>query len=311
MVPRPKILLAGGLDTETERRLAERSDLHRAPALDEQTLCAVMTDCVGLIARTHVPVTRRVLEAGSALRVVGVAGVGTDRVDTVAAREIGIEVLNTPDAASDAVADLALLLMLSLLRPIQHLSARYRAGEFADARRLPHGDELHQKTIGIVGMGRIGSRVARRCAAGFGARVMYNDIVPVGPFDFDVGKVEKEQLWRECDIISLHVPLTPDTRGLVDATVLNQMGADALLINTARGAVVDTAALTTALQDGQIGGAGLDVTDPEPLPAEHPLFLEERCIITPHVAARTQLGIRRMYAVADAVLEYLAGSERD
>ena len=305
-----KILLAESLDAEADARLAAAATVVRAPATDERTLCQLVAGCDALIARTHMPVTRRVLEAGRRLRVVGVAGVGVDRVDLAAADELGIAVLSTPAAATDAVADFTLGLMLQLLRPIPRLAAEYRQGGYQTARATPHGRELSELTVGIVGMGRIGSQVGRRCAAGFGARVLYNDIVAVGPFDFAAAEVDKATIWAQSDIVTLHVPLTERTRGLVDAEVLAGLRPGALLINTARGAVVDTAALTAALETGRLGGAALDVVEPEPLAGDHPLFACERCILTPHVASRTPGGLRRMHGVVDEVLALLGRTER-
>ncbi len=305
----PKILLAEALDADAERRLEAGATVVRTPAGDAETLRRLIVDCDALVARTHTRVTRAVLEAGRRLRVVGVAGVGVDSVDLAAARELGIAVLNTPAAATHAVADLALALMLQLLRPIPHLADEYRAGRFRAARAEPHGVELCELTVGIVGMGRIGSQVARRCAAGFGARVLFNDVVEVGPFDFPAAPVDKATIWSESDIVSLHVPLTEDTRGLISSAVVARFRPTALLINTARGAVVDTSALTAALEDGRIAGAGLDVTEPEPLSPDHPLFACRRCVLTPHIASRTEGGMRRMCAVVEDVLAFLGREE--
>jgi phosphoglycerate dehydrogenase-like enzyme len=300
-----RILLVEALDDEAERQLAAAAHVVRPPGADEDTLCELVRDCDALVVRTHHCVTQRLLEAGRRLCVVGVAGVGTDNVDVAAAQRLGIAVLNTPAAATDAVADLTVALMLQLLRPIPRLTGQYRQGQFRAARVRPHGWELGELTVGIVGMGRIGSRVGRTCAAGFGARVIYNDIVPVGPFDFAAKPVDKATIWADSDIVTLHVPLTEQTRGLVDGAVLSRFRPTAFLVNTARGAVVDTDALAAALGDGRLAGAALDVTDPEPLPPDHPLFACERCILTPHIAARTTRGMRRMCAVVDEVLAYL------
>jgi phosphoglycerate dehydrogenase-like enzyme len=248
-----------------------------------------------------------VLKAGKHLRVVGVAGVGTERVDTAAAEELGITVLNTAEASADAVAEFTVALMLQLLRPVPRLAGEYRQGHFKPARAEAHGNELGGLTVGIVGMGRIGSRVGRICNAGFGARVLYDDIVDVGPFPFETVAVDKPTIWSRSDIVTLHVPLTGLTRGLVNADVLAQFRPSAVLINTARGPVVDTEALTAALEQGRIAGAALDVIDPEPLPMEHPLFACERCILTPHVAARTVAGLRGMFGIVDLVLTFLRG----
>ena len=301
-----KVLLARPLDDEAEARLEAAALVVRPDSDSPDALRELIDDCDALVARTHTPVTRELLAAGHRLRVVGVAGVGTDRVDLVAAEELGIRVVSTPAAATDAVADLAMALILQLLRPIPQLAEQYRRGEFYAARALPHGRELCELTVGIVGMGRIGTGVGRRCA-GFGARVLYNDIIPVGPFGFISQEVDKETIWSTCDVVTLHVPLTAETRGLVDADVLGRMRRDALLINTSRGAVVNTDSLATALLEGRVGGAGLDVVDPEPLPAAHPLFACERCVLTPHIAARTPGGMRRMCAVVDDVLSLLSG----
>lgn len=301
-----KILLADPLDAEAESRLAAGAEVVRPPGRDEQTLCAHIGECAALIVRTSTPVTRRILEAGRRLRVVGVAGVGVDNVDLVAAGQCGVTVLHTPVASSDAVAEFTVGLMLQLLRPIPRLVAEYYNGGYYSARAAGHGVELHGLTVGIVGMGRIGSRVGRICGAGFGARILYNDIVDVGPLNFAARAVDKPTIWAGCDIVTLHVPLTELTRGLVDEAVLRQFRPSACLINTARGAVVRTDALVEALRSGRLAGAALDVTDPEPLPAGHPLFTIDRCILTPHVAARTHAGLKRMYAVVDDVLRYLS-----
>lgn len=301
-----KILIAGPLDTAAEARLAEAAQVVHASAWDEAALSAAIVDCDALVTRTHIAVTRAVLQAGAKLRVVGVAGVGVDRVDLAAAAEHGVRVVNTPAAATDAVADLALALMLQLLRPIPRLAEAYRRGAFAAARAAAHGTELCTHTVGIVGMGRIGSAVGRRCAA-CGARVLYNDIEPVGPFEFAATDVTKRELWQQSTIVTLHVPATPQTRHMVTAEVLAALPAGALLINTARGNVVNTAALVEALRAGHLGGAALDVTDPEPLPPEHPLFAQPNCVLTPHIAARTYGGLERMNGVVDEVLAVLRG----
>ena len=307
-----KILLTEKLDADAEARLEAGALVVHPPAADEQTLCEHVTDCDALITRTCTPVTRALLEAGPRLRVVGVAGVGIDNVDAAAAEELGITVLSVSAASSDAVAELTVALMLQLLRPVPRLTEMYRQGRFHVARESPHGHELRELTVGIVGMGRIGMRVGRICNAGFGARVIYNDIVEVGPFAFPTEAVDKDTLWSRSDIVTLHVPLTDQTRGLVCADVLAHLRPSAYLINTARGAVVDTAALSDALLAGRLGGAALDVTDPEPLPASHPLFASESCILTPHVAARTFAGLRGMFAIVDDVLDFLrADRERD
>jgi phosphoglycerate dehydrogenase-like enzyme len=306
MARKPRILLVEPLDEDAERRLDAGAEVVRPPATDQETLRRLIADCDGLVARTHTAVTRTLLEAGKRLRVVGVAGVGLDRVDVDAAERLGVAVLHTPAAASDTVAEFTTALMLQLLRPVPRLAKAYGEGQFDSVRDVGHGRELRELTVGIVGMGRIGSRVGRICNAGFGATVLYNDIVEVGPFPFEATAVDKPTIWSESDIVTLHVPATELTRRLVDADVFARMRPSAYLINTARGVVVDTAALTAALREGRIAGAALDVVEPEPLPAAHPLFGLDNCLLTPHVAARTHGGLRRMCAVVDDVLAFLS-----
>jgi phosphoglycerate dehydrogenase-like enzyme len=301
-----RVLLAAPLDEAAEARLAAGAEVLRPLGPTEGDLIAAVRDCDALVVRTNIPVSRTVLTAGKRLRVVGVAGVGVDQVDTVAAEEMGVQVLHTPGAASDAVAELAVGLMVTLLRPIHRLASEYRAGRYSQARAHPHGRELRDLTVGILGMGRIGSRVGRICAAGFGSRVLYHDIVPVGPFEFHAQAVSFEELISQSDIVTLHVPLTPATRHLLDREVLGRFRRGALLVNTARGAVVETEALVDALGSGRLGGAALDVTQPEPLPEGHPLFEMSNCIVLPHIAARTYGGLQRMYGVVDDVLAFLA-----
>lgn len=303
---RPRVLLVSPLDPASERRLADAAEVVRPATEDAGSLLRAVAGCAAIIVRTHTRISRELLAAGAGVvKVVGVAGVGVDRVDLAAAAELGIAVEHMPAAATHAVAEFTLALMLELLRPIRSLSARYAAGDYAGARRESHGDELASKTVGIVGMGRIGSRVARLCGTGFGARVLYNDIRDVGPFEFPAESVEKPALWAEADLVTLHVPLTSQTRRMIDAGTLGRMRPGAMLINTARGEVVDTAALCRALDEGALAGAALDVTDPEPLPSQHPLFSQPRCILTPHVAARTHTGLRNMYGIVDVVLARL------
>jgi D-3-phosphoglycerate dehydrogenase len=304
----PRILLAEPLDADAEARLEAAGEVIRPADADPDTMARLVVDCDALVARTQTPVTRELLRVGRRLRVVGVAGVGVDRVDVDAARELGIAVLNTPAAASDAVAEFTVALMLQLLRPIPRLCEAYRRGAFHAARQRTHGCELRGLTVGIVGMGRIGSRVGRICSAGFGARVLYNDIASVGPFDFAATPADKPSLYSACDVLTLHVPLDATTRGLIGADALARLRRGAYLVNTARGAVVDTAALCDTLARGALAGAALDVTDPEPLPVDHPLLADPRCILTPHVAARTHEGLRRMFAIVDDVVAFLRGS---
>lgn len=305
-----RVLLAEPLDAEAEERLAAAVEVVRPEVASEAAIVAAIGACDALIARTHTHVTREIIRAGTRLRVIGVAGVGTERVDLAAAAERGITVLSTPAAASDAVAELTVGFMIELLRPIGRMAAEYRRGRFAEVREAAHGRELRELTVGIIGMGRIGSRVGRICSAGIGARVIYHDILPVGPFLFSAAAVGREELLAEADVITLHVPLTAETTRMIDASALARVKAGAYLVNTARGRVVDTAALVAALKEHRLAGAALDVVDPEPLPQNHALFSMPNVIVTPHIAARTVGGLRRMFGIVEDVVAYLQSMPR-
>lgn len=275
---------------------------------DERALKEAVRDCDALLVRTSAAVTRDVIEQAGRLRVIGRAGSGLDNIDVEAARKRGILVIHTPDAATNAVADLTVGLMIALVRGITICDAAVRAGRFAKERSHYETPELSELTLGIVGLGRIGKAVARRCFHGFAMRILYNDILDVEPFDFEATPTGKAQLYRQADVVSLHLPLTERTRRLIEGEALTQFKRGSFLINTARGAVVDSVALADALESGHLAGAALDVFDLEPLPEGHPLLTAPNTLFTPHVGARTRTGLARMNAVVDEVIRALEES---
>ncbi len=224
------------------------------------------------------------------LRLVQLISAGYDTVDLAAARRAGVPVANNGGSNAIAVAEHTLMLILAVLRRVVWCHAnvcagRWRVGRF-DEHRL---HELEGKTVGIVGLGRIGRKVARRVRA-FEARVQYHDIVRLAEDEEDalgVRFVLFEELLRTSDVVTLHVPLTPQTRNLLSTREFALMKPGAILINTCRGAVVDEAALHKALTSGHLGGAGLDVLVEEPPPASHPLFGLDSVVLTPHMAGPT------------------------
>ena len=251
----------------------------------------------GLLCLLTDRVDAALLEAAPALRVVSNFAVGTDNVDLEACRARGIPVGRTPDVLTDATADLAFALLLAAARRLPEAAAAARDGSwrtFEPARWL--GTELSGATLLIVGAGRIGRAVARR-AAGFDMRIVTagrdDDLLP---------------LLRAADVVSLHCPLTPDTRHLIDAAALNAMKPTAVLVNTARGPIVDQAALVAALHAGAIAGAALDVTDPEPPPPGDPLLDAPNLLLVPHVGSATTAARARMAEMAvENLLAGLAG----
>lgn len=230
----------------------------------------------GLLSMLGDRVDAGLLDAAPGLRVVANYAVGVDNVDVDAATERGVAVGNTPDVLTGATADMALALMLAAMRRLPEGEAQVREGRWTSwAPDGLLGRDLSRSTVLIVGRGRIGDAVARR-VQGFGAEVL------AAGRDDALGP-----LLERADVVSLHCPLTDATRGLIGEAELRALGPEGYLVNTARGPVVDTGALVRALTEGWIAGAGLDVTDPEPLPAGHPLLAAPNLAIAPHIASAT------------------------
>jgi len=307
MESRPRILLAEAFDPAAVEKLRAVGDVFTLDAYDETHLKEAVADCDVLLVRTRTVVTRAMIESAPRLRVIGRGGVGLDNIDVEAARERGIAVVYTPHASTDAVADLTVGQMIAILRNFRGCDALVRSGRFWEAREQSCSREMSELTLGIVGMGRIGRAVARRCRNGFGMTVIYNDIVPSGWLDFVATPVTKDELYTQADIVSLHVPLTESTRNLIDPAALSRFKKGAVLINTARGGVVDSMALAAALTAGTLAGAALDVFDPEPLPPGHPLMKAPNTLFTPHIGSRSFAGLARMNDVVEDVVRVLQG----
>jgi len=269
----------------------------RLPPRPEQ-LRSRVRGVAGLLCLLTDRVDRQLIEAASELRVISNYAVGSDNVDLEAALERGLAVGVTPDVLTEATADLAFALILAAARRLVEADAEVRAGEWLtweSARLL--GQDVHGATLGIVGLGRIGSSVARR-AAGFEMEVLHT--ARDGGIDF-------YELLEASDFVSIHAPLTPQTLGLIGERELRRMKPTAVLVNTARGPIVDTDALARALEQGWIAAAALDVTDPEPLPAEHPLLRAPGLTVLPHIGSATHRARERMAELA--VDNLLAGLE--
>ena len=271
---------------------------HRLPPTADE-LRERVAGAEGLLSLLTDTVDEALLAAAPDLRAISNYAVGTDNVDLDAATRRGIPVGNTPDVLTDATADLALALLLALARRLPEGERDVRDGQwvtFEPDRNL--GAEVTGATLGIVGFGRIGQAVARR-AEGFGMEVLHSA---------RSGGVALEELLERSDFVTLHCPLTEDTRHLIDADAFARMKPTALLVNTARGPIVDAAALERALHERAIGGAALDVTDPEPLPADHPLLRAPNLLVVPHVGSATVRTRHKMTELAVAnLLAALAG----
>jgi glyoxylate reductase len=253
---------------------------------EPSVLRAELHDSEGLLCMLTDRIDRQLLDAAPRLRAIANYAVGSDNIDLAAARERGIAVGVTPDVLTNATADLAFTLLLAAARHIVEAATAVRAGEWVtweSDRWL--GSDVHGATLGIIGFGRIGQAVAER-AAGFGMTVLATRATPL------------EELLERSDYVSLHCPLTAQTRHLIDAAALKRMRSNAILINTARGAIVDGPALAAALHAGAIAGAALDVSDPEPIAADDPLLSAPNVIVVPHIGSATRRTRERMSEMA-------------
>ena len=234
-------------------------------------------------------------EAGPQLKVISNHAVGFDNIDVPAATARHIPVGNTPDVLTDATADFAFALMMAVARRIPESERYVHAGNWKTWGPMTLlGVDIKGATLGLVGFGRIGKAVARR-AGGFDMRVIFYDPSEKKPDpNLKATPVDFETLLEESDFISLHTPLTPDTRYLIDAEALSKMKPNAVLVNTARGPIVDPGALYEALKENRIFGAGLDVTDPEPLPLDSPLLTLDNIVVVPHVASASTTSREQM-----------------
>lgn len=259
------------------------------PSRDE--LLAGVSGTDGILSLLSDRIDLEVLDAaGPKLKVISNFAVGYNNIDLSATRQRGVRVGNTPDVLTDATADLAITLLFAVARKVREASAAVMDGSWRTWEPTGwQGQQLAGKTLGIVGMGRIGSQVARRLHHGWQMPVLYtarNDKPELAAAS-KAQRVELDELLHRSDVVSVHVPLTEDTRHLIGAGELAQMRSDAILINTARGEVIDQDALVAALQNNQIFGAGLDVCTPEPLPTDSALLKLDNCLVLPHIGSAT------------------------
>jgi glyoxylate reductase len=283
-------------------RLAETHDVdvwpeRMPPGYDELRRRTAEAD--GLLSMLTDRVDAELIDGSPDLKAIANYAVGYDNVDVKAAAARGIPVGNTPDVLTDATADLAFALLLSAARRLPQASAAIPAGDWVTWEPAAYlGYDVHGATLGIIGRGRIGEAVARR-AAGFEMEVLVHS---------RSSGISLTELLERSDFVSLHCPLTPETRHLIDATALARMKPTAILVNTSRGPIVDQTALAAALRDGAIAGAALDVTDPEPLPADDPLLSAPNLLVVPHIGSATHAAREQMAALSvDNLLAALDG----
>ena len=276
-----------------------------APGIAPDALLERIRDVDGLVIRSGTKVTAEVIEAGEKLSVIGRAGIGVDNVDLAAATARGIVVMNTPGGNTVTTAEHAVALLVALARHIPQATASMKAGQWEKKKFV--GLELFNRTLGVLGLGRIGQIVASR-ARGLGMKVIAYD-----PFlgedaaaKLDVELASLDEVISRADVLTVHVPRTKDTTGLLGREAFAKAKRGVLVVNAARGGIVDEEALLEALDSGQVGGAALDVFEQEPVPADHPLVAHDRVICTPHLGASTeQAQLNVAVAVAEQVRDYL------
>ncbi len=304
---RPRVLLFEEIHPEGMAWLRGQADVVLANELREDTLLPLVGEIDGIVVRASGRITERVLAHAPRLRVVARHGVGLDNVDVEACTRRGVWVVYTPLANAESVAEHAVGLMLAVAKGIVLSDRAMRAGEFDSARRVV-GQELYGKTLGVVGFGRIGQRMAGICRAAFAMSVVFSDVLPHADAAARVQaeQLPLDQLLGRSDVISLHLPLTPESRHLINEATLARMKPGVILINTSRGGVVDEQALIRALQEGRLS-AGLDVYEEEPLPQDNPLPRLPNVVLTPHGAAHTEQALRAMAMVVEDVCRVLKG----
>jgi D-3-phosphoglycerate dehydrogenase len=263
----------------------------------------------GVVVRTA-PFTREIIEAAKSLKVIGRHGVGVDNIDVKAATEKGIFVVNTPDANATSVVEHTLTVIGALAKHVVVRDKATRIGDW-EIRNNYKAIDLDGKTLGLVGLGKIGSLVAKRAAVAYNMKVIAFDpyITPEKAREMGVTIVAAiDDVFKQADVVSLHTPLTPETRSFVNAARLRLMKPSAFLVNFSRGEVVDEKSLYDALKKGAIAGAALDVYDPEPPKKDNPLYSLENVILSPHSAALTQECVIRMATgAAEGVVDVLTG----
>lgn len=302
-----KILVADEISQEGLDILATALTVSYLPQVSAAELLEIIAEFDALLVRSRTKVTAEVIGAGKQLKVVGRAGVGVDNIDIQAATEAGVLVVNSPEGNTASAAEHTLALMLSLARMIPSADLSVKSGAWERNRFI--GSELFNKTLGVIGLGKIGSRVAAAAQA-LGMKVLVYDplVSPERAAQLNMASVGLEEIWRRADFVTIHTPKTRDTTNLVSASVLSRIKPGIRIINTSRGGIIDEAALAKAIRDGRVAGAALDVYENEP-PKDTPLLeLGDRVVLTPHLGASTiEAQFNVAIDLAEQMRDYLTG----
>jgi D-3-phosphoglycerate dehydrogenase len=309
-VKKYNVLLYEDMREEGKAVLKEKAELFFAKRLEEGSLIEQMKEMDGVVIRANGKITRKMMEGASRLKVIGRHGVGVENVDVEAATEKGIWVVNTPDANDISVAEHFFGLALMLSKMLKKGEIALREGRW-EARYQYIGNELHGKTLGILGFGRIGKAIGRIGHNGFNMRVLYYDALRFEEVEKEIGAVKAglEEVVSRSDYISINLPMLPATKGLIGEKEFSMMKPTAYILNLARGPIWDEKALYRVLKERKIAGAGSDVFEVEPATKDHPLLELDNFIGTPHMAAHTEEALKKMSMVAVDINRVLEGNE--
>lgn len=298
------------IEEEGKNYLIERGyRIKIGSSIDEATLIQEVKDCDAILTRSNAIINRNVIEAANKVKIIAKYGVGIDNIDVQAATEKGIYVTNTPEANANTVAEYVIAIMLALTKKVITMDHELRKGNFV-IRNSVFSEDLKGKILGIIGLGRIGKLVAKKAAQGLEMQVVAYDPYVKGTDSYIKQLETMEEVFLTADVVSLHLPLTEETRGMISAKEFALMKPSAYFINAARGGVVDEYALIQALKEKRIAGAGIDVFEQEPPAKNHPFFQLDNCIVTPHCAALSVEGANLMSLhAAMQVHQVLSGEE--
>jgi len=304
--PGIRIVVAESFDPVAVDRLRSVGQVQILEDSSPGAILAAVSEADALLVRNRAHVTARIIDAAPRLKVIGRAAPNIDHIDLRAARRRNISVVYTPHMAVSSTAEFTLAMILSLHRRIPTFNRLIREGHFETIRKA-EGRELGQSTIGFLGIDPVAERLGAILKSAFGPRMIHHDPSGRTPVEFSSAPVSLDVLLGDSDILTVHLSLTAETRGLLNAARIAKMRPTAIVVNTSRGGVIDTAALAYALQTKRLGAAGLDVFEVEPLPNDHPIRRAPNCVLTPHVAAATVDAAASRFQVTEDVIRVLCG----
>jgi len=307
---KPSVLLVQSIHPKFHKLLEKRCRIVKPIGFSEDELVESIRDVDAILIRTKGCVSARVIAAGRKLKVIARHGVGLDHIDLHAAARHGIPVVYTPAGSLTAVAEHTWMMILTLAKRARIMDHAVRTCDY-EQRSRGENYQVEGKTLGVLGLGRIGTRMAEIARTGFRMKILYTDILRYATKErkLKARKVSLKQLLQRSDVLTIHVPLTKLTRGMIGREQIALMQPHAYLLNCARGAVLDTVAAAKALKAGRLGGVGVDVFDPEIPPADHPLLSCENAILSPHNAAQTEEARLNYGAVVVDLLRVLDGKK--